>query len=199
MLSFKRGFVAFCWALFRMLFSVRYRFHYKGYENIPKDRAILMVGNHVSWIDWFILQLPFERRINYLIDKDIYNWKVFNWAFRAAELIPVSKKAAKDSFAVASKRLKDGRIVAIFPEGEIARSGDIAKFYRGYEYIDTKDALIVPFHIEGVFGSVFSRHKGDAKRCFLKKRDVMVVFGEPIGEHIKAHELREIVINLKRN
>jgi acyl-[acyl-carrier-protein]-phospholipid O-acyltransferase/long-chain-fatty-acid--[acyl-carrier-protein] ligase len=115
-----------------------------------------------------------------------------------AELIPVSKKASKDSFIETSKRLKNGRIIAIFPEGEISRSANIAKFYRGYQYIDRGNAVIVPFHIDGVFGSLFARHKSDARRCFLKKRKITVCFGEAIAEDIKADQLRERVIKLKR-
>lgn len=196
---FKRYFVISVWKLFEVLFKLRYRFSYVGLENIPHNRAVMLLGNHVSWIDWFILQLPIKKRINYVIDKDIYNWKLFNWAFRMAELIPVSKKASKDSFIEASKRLKNGRIIAIFPEGEISRSSEIAKFYRGYEYIERNSAVIVPFHIDGVFGSLFARHKDDSKRCFFKKREITVYFGKPISHEIKADELRERVIKLKRN
>ncbi|MGE4418961.1 MAG: 1-acyl-sn-glycerol-3-phosphate acyltransferase [Sulfurimonas sp.] len=195
---FKRYFIAAFWVLFEILFKLRYRFNYIGLENIPHDKAVMLLGNHVSWIDWFILQLPINRRINYIIDKDIYNWKLFNWVFRMAELIPVSKKASKGSFIETSKRLKNGKIVAIFPEGEISRSANISKFYRGYEYIDRGDAVIVPFHIDGVFGSLFARHKGDVRRCFLKKREITVYFGEAISQEIKADELRQRVIKLKR-
>ncbi|MDT8338352.1 MAG: 1-acyl-sn-glycerol-3-phosphate acyltransferase [Sulfurimonas sp.] len=195
---FKSYFIMAAWKFFEIFFKIRYRFHYIGLENIPKERAVMLLGNHVSWIDWFILQLPIKRRINYVIDKDIYKWRLFNWAFRMAELIPVSKKASKDSFIETSKRLKNGRIIAIFPEGEISRSANIAKFYRGYQYIDRDDAVIVPFHIDGVFGSLFARHKGDARRCFLKKREITVCFGEAIAEDIKADQLRERVIKLKR-
>jgi acyl-[acyl-carrier-protein]-phospholipid O-acyltransferase/long-chain-fatty-acid--[acyl-carrier-protein] ligase len=112
-------------------------------------------------------------------------------------LIPVSKKASKDSFFETSMKLKDGKIIAIFPEGEISRNSEVSKFYRGYEFIDRGGAAIVPFHIEGVFGSLFARHKGDAKRCFLKKREITLCFGEPIYQEIKADELRQRVINLK--
>ncbi len=194
---FKRYFIMAGWALLEFIFKIRYRFRYIGLQNIPKDRAVMFIGNHVSWIDWFILQLPIERRINYMIDKDIYNWRVFNWIFKKAELIPISKKASKDSFYEASKRLKNGKIIAIFPEGEISRSSDVAKFYRGYEFIDRDGAVIVPFFIDGVFGSIFSRHKGEAKRSFLKKREIVVCFGEPIAENIKANELRDRVIKCK--
>lgn len=195
---FKRYFDMSVWAVLELLFNMRYRFNYIGIENIPKNRAVMLVGNHVSWIDWFVLQLPIKTRINYMIDKDIYNWKIFNFFFKKAGLIPISKKASKDSFVQASKRLKDGKIIAIFPEGEISKSSDVSKFYRGYQFIDIDGAVIVPFFIDGIFGSLFSRHKGQTKRCFLKKREISVYFGEPISEHIQAGKLREKVIDLKR-
>jgi acyl-[acyl-carrier-protein]-phospholipid O-acyltransferase/long-chain-fatty-acid--[acyl-carrier-protein] ligase len=94
-------------------------------------------------------------------------------------------------------KLKNGKIVAIFPEGEISRSSDVSKFYRGYEFIDRSGSVIVPFYIDGVFGSLFARHKSDAKRCFLKKREITLYFGEPITEAITPEELREMVVNLK--
>lgn len=194
---FKRYLVMGFWAFFELLFRIRYKFNYVGVQNTECSGAIMFVGNHVSWIDWFILQLPIERRISYIIDKDIYKHKLLNWAFRLAQLIPVSQRASKNSFLETSMKLKNGKIIAIFPEGEISRSSDVSKFYRGYEFIDRNGSAIVPFYIDGVFGSIFARHKGDAKRCFLKKREITLYFGEPITKDITPEELREKVINLK--
>lgn len=146
----------------------------------------------------FFLQLPFEGRVVFLIDKDIYNNRFLNPLFKLGGLIPLSPRASKDSFFETFMKLKDGKIVAIFPEGEIARSSSVSKFYRGYEVIQRSGAVIVPFYIDGIFGSVFARHKGDAKRCFLKKREITLTFGEPISGYISADELRDRVINLKR-
>lgn len=194
----KRYFVISVWTLFESILKLRYRFRYVGLEHFEQNLPILLAGNHVSWIDWFILQLPLERRVVFLIDKDIYNTKLLKPIFKMADLIPISKKASKDSFIETSMKLKDGKIVAIFPEGEISRSADIAKFYRGYEFIDKGSAVIVPFYIEGIFGSVFSRYKGEGGRNFFKKREITLYFGKPISHDIKADELREVVINLKR-
>jgi acyl-[acyl-carrier-protein]-phospholipid O-acyltransferase/long-chain-fatty-acid--[acyl-carrier-protein] ligase len=194
---FKRYLVMGFWAFFELLFRIRYKFNYVGVQNTECSGAIMFVGNHVSWIDWFILQLPIERRISYIIDKDIYKHKLLNWAFKLAQLIPVSQRASKNSFLETSMKLKNGKIIAIFPEGEISRSSDVSKFYRGYEFIDRNGSAIVPFYIDGVFGSIFARHKGDAKRCFLKKREITLYFGEPITKDITPEELREKVINLK--
>lgn len=196
-LLLKRYFIMSVWTLFELVLKIRYKCTYIGLEYIPQNTSMLLAGNHVSWIDWFIVQLPFERRVVFLIDKDIYNNKFLKPIFKLADLIPVSQKASKDSIVETSMKLKNGKIVAIFPEGEISRSSDIARFYRGYELIDRGNAAIVPFYIEGVFGSIFARYKGN--RNFFRKREITIYFGEPISYDIKAHELREIVINLKRN
>lgn len=197
-LLLKRYFVMTIWSIFESILKIRYRYNYVGLEHIPQNSSILLAGNHVSWIDWFIVQLPLERRVVFLIDKEIYNNKFLKYIFKFSDLIPISQKASKNSFIETSMKLKNGKIVAIFPEGEISRSSDVSKFYRGYEFIDRSGSVIVPFYIDGVFGSLFARHKGDAKRCFLKKREITLYFGEPITEAITPEELREKVINLKR-
>ncbi|MDP2893580.1 MAG: MFS transporter [Sulfurimonas sp.] len=196
-LLLKRYFVMAVWTFFESILKIRYRCTYIGLEHIPRDLPILLAGNHVSWIDWFIVQLPLERRVVFLIDKDIYNNKFLKPIFKLGDLIPISQKASKDSFIETSMKLKNGKIVAIFPEGEISRSSDIAKFYRGYEFIDRSGAVIVPFYIDGVFGSLFARHKGEYKRNFFRKREITLYFGEPISQEIKADELRERVVKLK--
>jgi acyl-[acyl-carrier-protein]-phospholipid O-acyltransferase/long-chain-fatty-acid--[acyl-carrier-protein] ligase len=197
-LLLKRYFVMTIWSVFESILKIRYRYNYVGLEHIPQNSSILLAGNHVSWIDWFIIQLPLERRVVFLIDKEIYNNKFLKHIFKFSDLIPISQKASKNSFIETSMKLKNGKIVAIFPEGEISRSSDVSKFYRGYEFIDRGKSVIIPFYIDGVFGSLFARHKGDARRCFLKKREITLYFGEPITENITPEELREKVINLKR-
>jgi acyl-[acyl-carrier-protein]-phospholipid O-acyltransferase/long-chain-fatty-acid--[acyl-carrier-protein] ligase len=195
---FKRYFVMAFWSFLELLLKVRHSYSYEGLENIPNESGVILVGNHVSWIDWFIIQLPIERRINFMIGRDIYKWKFFNSIFKKGELIPLSPKASKDSFAEASNRVKNGKIIAIFPEGGISSDADVAKFYRGYEFIDRSGAVIVPFYIDGIFGSIFSRYKDKTKKSFLKKREITVRFGEPISWDIKVDKLRDVVINLKR-
>ena len=193
----KNYFVMAIWSFLELIFRSMYKFKYSGLENIPKDKAVLLLGNHVSWIDWFILQLPLQRRISFMIDKKIYNWKFAKPFFIKAELIPLSARAAKDSFNAASKKLKEKKIVVIFPEGEITRTKELSRFRRGYEYIDKNDAVLIPFYIDGVFGSIFSRYKGKKKRNLFKKREINVVFSKEVSQYIKADELKDVIEQLK--
>jgi acyl-[acyl-carrier-protein]-phospholipid O-acyltransferase/long-chain-fatty-acid--[acyl-carrier-protein] ligase len=133
-----------------------------------------------------------------MIEKDIYNNKFLKPFMKKGELIPVSSKASKDAFKEASKRLKDSKIVGIFPEGEISHDENLSKFRRGFEYIELNGAVIVPYYIDGIFGSIFSRYKGKDKKSFFKKRVIKVYFSTPINKMIKAQELEEIIEKLGR-
>ena len=196
----RRYFVMSIWAIVELILKSRHKYRYVGLENIPSDKAVLLLGNHVSWIDWIVLQLSMQRRINYLMDKDIYNWPFFHAIFKLGEAIPVSQKAFKDAFKEAYKRLKEGRVVALFPEGEIAKTPVLGEFNRGYELIPKDyDGVVVPFYIDGVFGSTFSRYKPKNDKMFFKRREITVYFGDAVPKETKADELREIVSNLKDN
>ncbi|WP_324170613.1 MFS transporter [Sulfurimonas sp.] len=201
MLSFlllKRYIVMTFWAFMELISSFRHSYTYVGLQNIPSKGAVLLLGNHVSWLDWVIVQLPLSRRINFLMDKDIYHWKFFHAFFKKGEAIPVSPKASKDAFKEAYKRLLDAKVVGIFPEGEISIDGKLGKFYRGYELISSDyKGVIVPYFIDGVFGSSFSKYKNKNKKSFFKRREITVYFAPPIPNDTKADDLKSIIQELK--
>ncbi|WP_415398357.1 MFS transporter [Sulfurimonas sp. CS5] len=192
---FKRYFVMSFWAFLEIILKTRYKFTYLGLENIPDSGGVLLLGNHVSWVDWAIIQIPIKRRLNFMIDKDIYNWKLFKKALKKGEAIPISQKASKDAFIDASKRLKNGKIVALFPEGQISLDGETGKFYKGYELISSDyEGKIVTFFIDGMNGSIFSKTRNSN---LFRKRDVRVYFSKPLHRETKTQEIREIITNLK--
>ncbi len=196
-LLLKRYSVLSFWAVMELFSSFRHSYTYVGLQNVPNG-AVLLLGNHVSWLDWIIVQLPLSRRINFLMDKDIYHWKFFHAFFKKGESIPVSPRASKDAFKEAHKRLTNGKVVGLFPEGGISTDGELGKFYKGYELIPTDyEGVIVPYFIDGVFGSSFSKYKPKKKKSFFKRREITVYFSEPIPNDTKADELKNIIQELK--
>ena len=192
---FKRYYIMSFWAFLEIILKMRYRFRYVGLENIPHAEGVLLLGNHVSWIDWAIIQIPIKRRLNFMIDKDIYKWKFFHKVLKKGEAIPISSKASKDAFAEASIRLKNGKIVVLFPEGKLSPDGKTGKFYKGYELISSNyNGKIVTFFIDGMNGSLFSKTR---EFKLFKRREVVVYFSPPVCRDTKAQELREIIVNLK--
>ncbi len=195
---FKRYMVMTFWATMELISRLRHTYSYEGLGNIPEHQGVLFLGNHVSWLDWIILQIPMKKQINFMMDKDIYNWPIFHTVFKKGEAIPVSPKAAKDAFKEAHNRLEKGKMVAIYPEGAITSDGELGRFFRGYELIPQNyDGVIVPFYIDGVFGSMFSRHKPRDKKSFFKRRKVKVYFDKPISKETSADELKDIIQKLK--
>lgn len=197
-ITLKRNQTKSFWAFFELLFSLRHNYTYIGLENIPNKGGVLLLSNHVSWIDWMILQFPLSKHINYMMEKDIYSWPVFHAIFKKGEAIPVSPKASKDAFVEARKRLQNGKIVGIFAEGAITKDGSLNKFHRGYELIGSEyDGVIIPIFIDGIFGSVFSRVKSKVLKPFYKRRQIRVYFGEPISKTTTAKELAIIIQKMK--
>jgi len=197
-ITLKRYFVPTFWAVMEIFGSLRQTYTYHGLENIPQEGSVLMLSNHVSWLDWIILQLPLQRHINYMMEKEIYHWRGFHAFFVKGEAIPISNRASKDAFKEAHNRLLKGRIVGIFPEGEISADGQLSKFRRGYELIQNDyDGVIIPVFIKGLFGSSFSRYKPKYGKFFLKRREVHVYYGKSISKDTKADELKEIIQKMK--
>ncbi|MDQ7062253.1 MAG: 1-acyl-sn-glycerol-3-phosphate acyltransferase [Sulfurimonas sp.] len=186
------------WALMRFIAIPRHTYSFVGIQNIPSTDGVLLLGNHVSWLDWIILQIPLRRPINFMMDKDIYHWKGFNYVFRTGEAIPVSPKASKDAFKEAHRRLTDSKVVGIFPEGSISQDGELGKFFKGYELIAKDyDGVIVPFYIDGVFGSMFSKYKPKNKKSFFRRRKITVYYGKPVSKQTTAEELKVIIQGMK--
>lgn len=196
---FKHYSVEIFWSFASFILSFRYRFQYEGLENIPEDKAILLLGNHVSWLDWAILQFPIRRKINYMMDKNIYSIQWLKPVLKKGEVIPLSSKAFKDAFKEASYRLNNGRIVAIFPEGGIAKTANIGTFQKGFELLANQhNGVIVPFFIDGLFGSIVAKNKkpNQHKKLFTR-RLVKVVFAKPLPNDAKADEVEKIVKQMK--
>jgi acyl-[acyl-carrier-protein]-phospholipid O-acyltransferase/long-chain-fatty-acid--[acyl-carrier-protein] ligase len=197
-MTLRHYFVDTFWAKMFILGSLRHKYIYHGLKNVPKEGGALLLSNHVSWLDWIILQLPFKRHLNYMMEKDIYNWPVFHAFFKKGETIPISSKASKDAFKEAHKRLKNGKLVAMFPEGEISKDGKLSRFRKGYECIPSDyDGCIIPVFIDGVFGSLFSRYKKSNKKHFWQRRIINVYYGTPISNKTSSEEVKEIIQKMK--
>ncbi len=152
-----------------------YRLRVTGHEHVPKDAACVLVGNHVSFIDWFVLSAAIKRPMRFVMHKDFVNLPVMRFLFRQARVIPIAS-AKEDpvmleaAMAQIAAELRDGQVVCIFPEGQITRTGDLNPFRPGIERIVAAVPVpVVPFAIRGLWGSYFSRVDGSAmKRPFRR-------------------------------
>jgi acyl-[acyl-carrier-protein]-phospholipid O-acyltransferase/long-chain-fatty-acid--[acyl-carrier-protein] ligase len=55
------------------LMSRRYRVKVQGLKNLPSSGGVLLLGNHISWVDWAIIQIASPRPIRFVMLKSIYD------------------------------------------------------------------------------------------------------------------------------
>ncbi len=163
-----------------------YRIEKVDLHNVPEEGGALIVCNHVSYVDPVILHGLLPRPARYVMYEPIYRLPVINWLFRGMKSIPINTKRADErvytkAFDEIADCLQKGRLVVLFPEGGITRDGEIAKFQPGIDQIIKRTPVpVIPIALRGVWGSWFSRHKGEAMQGFPRNwmRRITVVSGE---------------------
>lgn len=188
-----------------LLFKQRYRVDVVDFENLPPRGGVLLLGNHISWIDWALVQIACPRPVRFVMQREIFNlWYLRPFLHRLG-MIPISSGNSKEALARINELLKKGEVVCLFPEGAISRNGHLGKFHSGYERtIDGADnAVIVPFYLRGLWGSSFSRAAGKLRaetsllgRTLSRRRDIIVAFGKPLPATTKTTELKQKVFEL---
>ncbi|MEJ8811555.1 MFS transporter [Variovorax ureilyticus] len=151
-----------------LLSNVVYRFGVKGGEHIPAEGAAVLVCNHVSFIDAVLLMAASPRPIRFIMDHRIFAVPVLGWLFRLAKAIPIAPQkedpvAYEDAFRQAVQVLREGDLLAIFPEGAITRDGQLQPFKGGVmKVLEAARAEgiappVVPMALTNLWGSFFSR------------------------------------------
>lgn len=185
---------------FTQLFIARYHIKIQGIENIPATGGILLLGNHISWIDWAIIQIASPRQLHFVIEKGIYQKWYLKWFLDIFGVIPISRGSSKEALKQISHYLNAGKAVCLFPEGTISRTGQLSDFKHGYEIAaaNAEQAHIIPFYMHGLWGSRFSRASQLLKenRQSGLKRDILVAFGQPLDIHTTADTLKQHIFEL---
>ena len=102
------------------------------------------------------------------MDHRIFSMPVLGWMFRLAKAIPIASRAENPAlyeaaFEMAAQVLRDGDLLAIFPEGGLTQDGELQAFKGGVMKIldnASRDGLsvpVIPMALTNLWGSFFSR------------------------------------------
>ena len=192
-----------------------YRFRITGDENIPTRGAALLACNHVSLLDPVLLMAASPRPIYFVMDHRIFRMPVLGSVFRLAKAIPIAPRAEDPelydaAFAAASRVLRDGDLLAIFPEGGLTKNGELQAFKGGLMKIienaarDGVEVPVIPMALSNLWGSFFSRIEGSPmshpfRRGFYSRVGLSV--GKPVAAADVSPELlhRKIAALLQWN
>lgn len=172
-----------------------HRFRVAHAERLPATGPAVVVANHLSWIDGFIVVLSSLRPIRMVVYGPNIRGKFLRmlsdqWRFILFDPKP---KSMGQALKTIQSGLASGDVIGIFSEGGISRTGQILGFKRGLEWIlERVEAPIVPLHIDGLWGSPLSFSEG---RYFTKwprvfRRPVTLTYGTPLPVGTPSREAR---------
>lgn len=182
--------------LLTMLFLRHYRVQVLGMRNIPANGGVLLLGNHVSWLDWAMLQIASPRPVRFVMTRVIYERWYLKGFLDLFQVIPITRGGSKDALARVQEALVQGQCVALFPEGQISYNGHLSVFHAGFERaVRETNAIIVPFYLRGLWGSRFSYSSGKYRESTLDDhgRRITVAFGDPLPATTSAVAVKQAV------
>lgn len=179
---------------------VRYQTPTLGGENLPATGGVLVVCNHVSYVDTILLSMASRRPIRFLSYAGFFQTPVLGGLLRIFGAIPVSSTRVREAVVKASEAISRGEVVCIFPEGQLTRTGCLMELKSGYELIARRaGCAVVVAHLDGLWGSIFSFAGG---RYFTKlpqglRRSVRVSFAPALtASHATTVRVREEMLVL---
>jgi acyl-[acyl-carrier-protein]-phospholipid O-acyltransferase / long-chain-fatty-acid--[acyl-carrier-protein] ligase len=198
-----RGLRWLVWKAASLLTRWIYRIRVEGRENLPPAGGALLVSNHLSLADAFIIGAASGRYVRFLMDERTYRRRFLGSLARWVGVIPISsEQRPRDlvrSLRTAADAILQGDLVCIFAEGQVTRIGQMLPFRRGFERImDGLETPIVPVCLDGLWGSLFSFTQ---RRFYWKwprglPYPVTVGFGSPLPPNTTPAQVRQVVQEL---
>lgn len=129
------------------------RIQIQGLENIIRDRSQILVANHESWFDSFILGAVLPIPVTFVSKKEMFRVPIYSYIMRRLRFVSVDRvnphsdlKSIEATAALLQSRLS----LVVFPEGVMSRTGKLGSFKRGAVYFAAKANIpITPIAVTG--------------------------------------------------
>lgn len=135
-----------------------------------------------------VLQAACPRRIIFMMTEKYYNPLWGRWFFKLMYCIPLRDESPYNIGPLKKglKRLSEGKVIGIFPEGGISRDGILRDGRPGTLLLAQKSgAPVIPAFISGTYQALPREAK------FFRKAKIQVIFGKPVNFRELAQGLPE--------
>ena len=152
-----------------------------GEENIPKDTAVLFIGNHRSYFDIVLTYARCRGLTGYVAKKEMLKIPLLSRWMKFLHCLFLDRSDVREglkTILTAIDKVKSGISIMIFPEGTRNKNEselDLLPFHEGSFKIATKSGCpIIPVSINNS-SALFEDHLP-----YVKKAPVIIEYGEPI-------------------
>lgn len=177
-----------------------------GIENYPKSGGALLILNHNSILDAFLIMAAQPRVIRFVIFESFFKIRFLGKFLYSLKMIPIgsikNKKELENFEALCAKRINEGEILCIFPEGELPRGGFINDFKKGFETIAKLTGVnIIPVNVDNAIGSPMTFKTGQNKSVRFKFRPkrtrITFNIGTPMPSNTTTFQVKQKVKELE--
>lgn len=199
-----------------LLFLAGVKLHISGYENIPKDKPVVYIGNHRSFFDVITTYALYPNMTAFVAKKSFKKIPFLSWWMMMLHNLFLDRgniKQGMQTILTAIEYVKGGMSVVIFPEGTRNRTyeEDMLEFHEGsFKISDKSGAPVIPMTLyntsaifEDHFPKIYSQHvfidfgkpiypdeldKADRKHFGAYTREIMLkTYGELREQHEKLN------------
>ncbi len=163
-----------------------------GEENVPKDTAVLYVGNHRSYFDILLTYVRVPRPTGYIAKKEMLRYPLLvNW-MKNLHCLFLDRKDIKQGLKTileGIEKVKSGISICIFPEGTRNKVNDtFLPFHEGsFKIAEKSGCPIVPMSIYNS-AAIFEDHLPK-----IKKAHVILEYCPPISMKDLSREEKKFV------
>ena len=166
------------WAMRVILAISGARVEVRGLERVPRDRAVLYIGNHSSYFDILVTYTNLPGITGYAAKQEIDRIMLLRKWMPLLHGVTFDRKDPRSGMRMIMTlidQVKEGYSAFIFPEGTRSRDGKVHEFKAGSFKVATRtNAPIVPVAISGT-ADIFENHIP-----FIRPSQVTVTFLDPI-------------------
>lgn len=139
----------------RIISMLFFKLRVSGQAGIPKSGGVLMVTNHQSFLDPWLIGIAPARQLHYMARDSLFKGGPLTYLMELWNVFPV-KRGSADLTAIrtAVDRLDKGFVVNIFPEGTRSEDGTVGSIAPGVALILNRaktDVALLPTLIDGAF------------------------------------------------
>lgn len=199
------GYGAYCFGMAMTRLFIRLRFFDRG--NFPETTPYVIAANHQTYVDgmWIGAALPrgHFKKMACIAGKDLED----KHGLLGKLIVRVGRAIAVDRFGnpirgliIAKKKVDEGNILLVHPEGTRSHDGRLAEMKDGATYIAIKSKVpLVPIYIEGGY-NVFPRQSKWPKPFDhenKRKKRVNLYIGKPLlpSDYSNAKEMTAALID----
>ncbi len=163
-------------SLAQVVFTIYFRVRTRGLENLPSQGGGLLLMNHQSFLDPLVTGVWINRPVSYLARANLFRVPIIGWILRHTYVLPINRAGGSTAVIRETvRRLEQGFLVGIFPEGTRSVDGEIGRLKPGFLAVIRRSK--VPVIPVGIAGTEKAFGRGS---WFPKPFRVRIVIGAPL-------------------